>query len=92
MRIVIIIQTIIILLGAYYYYTQSQEEKVVPEVIVPTLQPATSTDNYSGYVPPTENPPGYEAEIPTPASTTVSGASDSGMEYPTMDSSLPEVQ
>lgn len=91
MRIIIIVQSIIILLGGYYLYTQSQLKTVEP-VTVPTLVPAAPADEHPGYEPPTENPPGYEAEVSATTTSPVTGPSDAGMEYPTMDTVPPEVR
>lgn len=78
MRTIIIIQTLIIIAGAYYIYTLSQapviapepEPVVIEEVVTPVPEPVVETE-------------------PEPDMSSVSadltGHSDVGMEFPTMD-------
>lgn len=86
MKIIIIIQTLIIIAGGYYVYllNNPKTEVVVepPKINMPT-PPAIGAAR-EGYTPPTSNPP----VDPVTASSSVSGHSDVGMEYPTPDNEI----
>ena len=79
MRIILIIQFVIIALGAYYIYTLSnaEEVKVVPAVaaipVVETTKPVYREEVAS------------TTEIKADTTTSVSGGTDVGMEYPILD-------
>lgn len=83
MRIIIIIQSLIILVGAYYIFTLSQADPVTSNPVLVTPPQATPNN----YVPPSSNPPVVES-VPVTASSSISGPSDAGMEYPILDSEV----
>ena len=86
MKIIIIVQTLIIVAGGYYVYLLNNPKTEVvieaPVITMPT-PPATGTDR-AGYTSPTSNPP----VNPITASSSVTGHSDVGMEYPTPDNEI----
>ncbi len=86
MKIIIIIQTLIIIAGGYYVYLLNN-----PKTEVVVQPPATTTPEApapgavrEGYTPPTSNPPVDSVT----ASSSVTGPSDVGMEYPTPDTEM----
>ena len=86
MKIIIIIQTLIIIAGGYYVYLlNNPKTEVVVELPVKTIPPAPAPGAIrEGYTPPTSNPP----IDPTKASSSVTGHSDVGMEFPTPDNEI----
>ncbi len=83
MKTIIIIQTLIIIAGGYYVYLlNNPKTEVVVEPSVNTMPAAPAPGTVrEGYTPPTSNPP----IDPVTASSSVTGHSDVGMEYPTLD-------
>lgn len=87
MKLIIIIQTLIIIAGGYYVYLLShpKEMPVSENSGQPIINITTDTEaTRTGYIPPTENPP----VVPIEASTSATGHSDVGMEFPTPDEDL----
>ncbi len=86
MKIIIIIQTLIIIAGGYYVYLiNNPKTEVVVEPQVNTMPPAPAPGAVrENYTPPTSNPP----VDPVEASSSVTGHSDVGMEFPTPDNEI----
>ena len=79
-----------ILAGGYYLYTFNQASKadLQTQTATTTRLENNNKNLHPGYVPPTKNPPNVESSdsIETKA---VSGNSDVGMEFPTLDNATP---
>ena len=86
MKIIIIIQTLIIIAGGYYVYLlNNPKTEVVVEPPLKTMPPEPAPGKArQGYTPPTSNPP----VDPVAASSSVTGHSDVGMEFPTPDTEV----
>lgn len=85
MKLIIIIQTLIIIAGGYYVYLLNNPKEIISETPAPVLTIPTDTPKIrEGYTPPTSNPP----IDPADSSSTVTGHSDVGMEFPTPDEGL----
>ena len=84
MRAILLIQSIIILLGAYYIYTLSHVTKVELSPVPVVQMVPTSTPNKlrEGYTPPTTQPP-KDTPVIQATTSSITGPSDAGMEYPT---------
>ena len=83
MKLIIIIQTLIIIAGGYYVYLLTHPTKVIVEptpTIKMNIEPGVSRE---GYTAPTENPPSA-----VKSDSTVTGHSDTGMEYPIPDEGM----
>ncbi|MES2748950.1 MAG: hypothetical protein V4668_00095 [Patescibacteria group bacterium] len=86
MKLIIIIQSLIIVALGYYVYLISnpKTEVVVEPPVTPIPTAPAEGEPREGYTPPTSNPP----VDPLTASSSVTGHSDVGMEFPTPDEEM----